>query len=249
MIMISLKIKSHLFSGFLIFYLIQGNVFANTIKEYLFEPNKTYPVYTAMGVVTQIELNSREIVKDFGAGLSKSWDLARRENVFYIKPKADAVDTNLIVRTQAHQYIFELKVVKGGARKGLSEVKEKGVNYQIRFRYPDSTNFSVRTNLLSGYSLRYDPSRVYNTNYDVAIGKKSEWLVPLKVYDDGRFTYIHLNKGRFTGDFPTVYGRKNKKGDEFVLNTNVENNIIVVHGTYPFLVLRHGNNVVGLRRN
>jgi len=23
----------------------------------------------------------------------------------------------------------------------------------------------------------------------------------------------------------------------------------VVHGTYPFLVIRHGNNVVGLRRN
>ncbi|MCF5920022.1 TrbG/VirB9 family P-type conjugative transfer protein, partial [Xanthomonas perforans] len=29
----------------------------------------------------------------------------------------------------------------------------------------------------------------------------------------------------------------------------VEGNTLIVHGTYPFLVVRHGDNVVGLRRN
>jgi type IV secretion system protein VirB9 len=29
----------------------------------------------------------------------------------------------------------------------------------------------------------------------------------------------------------------------------VEGNTIVVHGTYNYLVIRHGNDVVGLRRN
>ena len=32
-------------------------------------------------------------------------------------------------------------------------------------------------------------------------------------------------------------------------NTTVEGNAIVVHGTYPYLVIRHDTNVVGLRRN
>ena len=102
---------------------------------------------------------------------------------------------------------------------------------------------------LAGYSLKFDPSRYYHTAYDVAVDKKSQWLMPLKVYDDGRFTYIHLNKGKFTGDFPTIYGRKDENSEEFILNSNVEGNIIIVHGTYPILVLRHGNDVVGLRRN
>ncbi|WP_416192471.1 TrbG/VirB9 family P-type conjugative transfer protein [Neisseria sp. CCUG12390] len=221
---------------------------AATIQEYFYEPNKTYPVQTAMGVVTQIELDPRENIKDFGSGLSGGWDLARRENVFYIKPKDNAIDTNLIVRTQAHQYIFELKVLKGNWA-SLSDATERGVNYQVKFRYPDYTNFNLQASSSGGYSLRYDPTKSYNTNYDVAADKKSEWLVPLKVYDDSKFTYVYLNKGKFSGDFPTVYGRKSENGPEFVLNSNVENNIIIVHGTYPILVLRHGDNVVGLKRN
>lgn len=225
-----------------------SSVNAATIQEYFYEPNKTYPVNTAMGVVTQIELDPRESIKDFGSGLSGGWDLARRENVFYIKPKVNAIDTNLIVRTQAHQYIFELKVLKGNWE-NLTDAKELGVNYQVKFRYPDYANFSDKASSLAGYSLRYDPTKNYNTNYDVAADKKSEWLIPLKVYDDGKFTYIYLNKGKFSGDFPTVYGRKSENGAEFVLNSNVESNIIIVHGTYPILVLRHGNDVVGLRRN
>ena len=220
--------------------LLQGSVYAAAIQEYTFQENTTYPVHTAQGVVTQIELDSREKVKDFGAGLSGGWDLVRRENVFYLRPKADAVDTNLIVRTQAHQYIFELKVMKNVVG-NLAEASDKGVNYQVKF--------SLRASTLAGYSLKYDSSKIYNTNYDVAANEKSRWLVPLKVYDDGRFTYVHLNKGKFTGDFPAVYGRKSEKGAEFVLNSNVEGNVVIVHGTYPFLVLRHGNDVVGLKRN
>lgn len=242
------KFKQHLFSALLIVFSLQSRLYAETIQEYFFEPNKTYPVQTAMGVVTQIELDPRENIKDFGSGLTDGWDLARRENVFYLKPKANAVDTNLIVRTQAHQYIFELKVLKNDW-KNLSDATKQGVNYQIKFRYPDYTDFSLRTSTLAGYSLRYDPSRDYHTKYDVAVGNKSEWLIPLKVYDDGKFTYVYLNKGKFTGDFPTIYGRKTESGPEFVLNSNVENNVIIVHGTYPILVLRHGNDVVGLRRN
>ncbi len=224
------------------------SVFAAPIEEYFFEPDATYPVHTALGIVTQIELSPKEVIKDFGSGLSKGWELVRRENVFYLKPKDTAVDTNLIVRTQAHQYIFELKVVSANW-KTLSDVKTKGVNYKIKFRYPSYTDFNLPAASQSGYSLRYDPSKTYHTNYDVSVGKGSEWLVPLKAYDDEKFTYIYLNKGKFSGDFPTVYGRKSERGEEFVLNSNVEDNIIIVHGTYPILVLRHGKNVVGLRRN
>lgn len=154
--------------------LLQGSVYAAAIQEYTFKENTTYPVHTAQGVVTQIELDSREKVKDFGAGLSGGWDLVRRENVFYLRPKADAVDTNLIVRTQAHQYIFELKVMKNVVG-NLAEASDKGVNYQVKFRYPDSTDFSLPASTLAGYSLKYDSSKIYNTNYDVAANEKSRW--------------------------------------------------------------------------
>jgi type IV secretion system protein VirB9 len=52
-----------------------------------------------------------------------------------------------------------------------------------------------------------------------------------------------------TGNFPAVYMREKEHGEDSLVNTTVEGNTIVVHGTYPFLVIRQDNNVVGLRRN
>jgi type IV secretion system protein VirB9 len=43
--------------------------------------------------------------------------------------------------------------------------------------------------------------------------------------------------------------REQEKSEDSLVNTTVEGNTIVVHGTYNYLVIRHGNDVVGLRRN
>ena len=76
-------------------------------------------------------------------------------------------------------------------------------------------------------------------------------MIPTNVYDDGQFTYVKMSdlKAFPTGNFPAVFGREREGGEDFVVNTTVENNTLIVHGTYPFLVIRHGKNVVGLRRN
>ena len=72
----------------------------------------------------------------------------------------------------------------------------------------------------------------------------------MNAYDDGRFTYVKLSdmKGLPTGNFPAVYGREREGAEEFLLNTTVEGNTIIVHGVYPYLVMRQGENVIGLRR-
>ena len=72
----------------------------------------------------------------------------------------------------------------------------------------------------------------------------------MNVYDDGHFTYIKLSdSARFpTGDFPAVFMREQAHAQDSLVNTTVQGNTIIVHGTYPYLVIRQGNNVVGLRR-
>lgn len=223
---------------------------AGPLQVYSFVENATYPVQTALGVVTQIEISPREQVKDFSSGLSNGWELVRRDNVFYVKPKDTGVDTNFIVRTAAHNYIFELKVVSSNW-KSLEQAKNVGANYKVSFTYPEGTEFATQDNSDSGFSIDYDSKRKYHINYDVASSRGEDWLIPLRVYDDGKFTYIHMkqNEDLPTGNFPTVYGRKENSGEEFVVNTTIEGNVIVVHGVYSILVLRHGDNVIGLRRN
>ena len=74
--------------------------------------------------------------------------------------------------------------------------------------------------------------------------------MPSTVYDDRRFTYIRMgDRSRFpSGNFPAIFARDSEDGDEFIVNSTVEGDTIVVHGTYAFLVVRHGDNAIGLRR-
>ena len=227
---------------------------AQAIQEYEYKPDRIYTVRAGLGITTQIELSPEEKILDFSTGFSSGWDLSRRDNVFYLKPRNVDVDTNMMIRTATHSYIFELKVVATDWRT-LEQARNAGVQYRIKFSYPGDNSFfkqsreAAQTPALSTALLR---DRSYNFNYDYASqGDGAPWLVPVNVYDDGRFTYIRMSDlTQFpTGNFPAVYMRQQEREEDAVVNTTVEANAIVVHGTYPYLVIRHGENVVGLRRN
>lgn len=237
--------------------LLMGNTpgaLAQAVQEYEYKPERIYTVHAGLGITTQIELSPEERILDFSTGFSSGWDLSRRENVFYLKPKNVDVDTNMMIRTATHSYIFELKVVATDWRT-LEQARNAGVQYRIKFSYPGDTAFSkesraaAETPALSTALLR---DRSYNFNYDYASqSTAAPWLVPVNVYDDGRFTYIRLSdlKKFPTGNFPAVYMRQKEHDEDSVVNSTVEGSAIVVHGTYPYLVIRQGDNVVGLRRN
>jgi type IV secretion system protein VirB9 len=224
---------------------------ADVIETYDYAPEKVYQVRTGLGITTQIALDPDEVVTDFSTGFSSGWELTRRDNVFYLKPKNVDVDTNLVIRTATHSYLFELRVVSTNW-KSLDQARRDGVQYRILFAYPADARFAAAPAAPPAPALqaRLDPHRRYNFAYDVATTTRERWLVPDAVYDDGRFTYIRLQDvdGMPTSNFPAVFGREREQSEDFVVNTTVEGDALVVHGTYPYLVLRHGDSVVGLRR-
>ena len=223
---------------------------AQAIQEYLYEPNKIYTIRTGLGITTQIELSPNEKIIDYSTGFSNGWELTRRENVFYLKPKNVDVDTNMMVRTATHSYIFELKVVATDWRV-LEQAKHEGVQYKVAFKYPNNTEFVAEADTAPELNTALASDRLYNFDYDYSAPRKAAWLVPVNVYDDGQFTYIRMSdlKNIPTGNFPAVFAREREGSEDYVVNTTVENDTIVVHGTYRYLVIRYGKNVVGLRRN
>ncbi|QWP75095.1 TrbG/VirB9 family P-type conjugative transfer protein [Lysobacter sp. K5869] len=226
---------------------------AQVVQEYEYEANRIYQVRTGLGITTQIELSPSENILDYSTGFSSGWDLSRRDNIFYLKPKNVDVDTNMMIRTTTHSYILELKVVATDWRV-LEQAKQAGVQYKIKFVYPNGTEFSAAKEsteeATAELNTTLDKNRLYNFDYQFSSRKKQSWLVPTNVYDDGQFTYIKINalKDLPTGNFPAVFGREREGSEDFVVNTTVEGNTIIVHGTYPYLTIRHGKNVVGLRR-
>jgi type IV secretion system protein VirB9 len=227
---------------------------AEVVQAYEYQPDRIYPVHTGLGITTQIELSPSENILDFSTGFSSGWELTRRDNVFYLKPRDVDVDTNMMIRTETHSYIFELKVVATDW-KTLDAARDAGVQYKISFTYPSDASFGIEVAKVE-QAPELDSSLVkgrnYNFDYDYAIRSKSApWLIPASVHDDSRFTYIRVSDPSHfaTGNFPAVYARQSEHGEDAVVNTTIEGNTIVAHGTYPYLVLRHGSNVVGLRRN
>jgi len=250
-------LRKHRFTAALLFAVLTGIALpatAQVIQEYEYESNRIYQVRTGLGITTQIELSPNEQILDYSTGFSSGWDMSRRDNVFYLKPKNVDVDTNMMVRTATHSYIFELKVVATDWR-ALEQAKSAGVQYKIKFIYPSDTEFDASKKEGDApqpeLSTQLDKSRQYNFDYLYATKTKQRWLIPINVYDDGRFTYVRMSdlKSIPTGNFPAVFAREREGSEDFVVNTTVEGNTIIVHGTYPYLVIRHGNNVVGLRRN
>ncbi len=226
---------------------------ADAISQYMYEPDKIYVVRTGLGITTQIELSPNEEIRDYSTGFSTGWEISRRDNLFYIKPKNVDVDTNLMIRTATHAYIMELKVVATDW-KTLDQAKQAGVQYKVKFDYPSDTEFTAKNRQVEEspeLSTVIEKGRAYNYGYDYSSNKRSRWLAPVNVYDDGQFTYVRLNETatRNTGNFPAVFGREREYSDDFVVNTTVEGNVLVVHGVYPYLVIRHGDNAVGIRRN
>ena len=228
-----------------------GAVKAQVVDEYEYQTNRIYQIRTGLGNTTQIELSPEENILDYSTGFSSGWELNRRGNVFYLKPRNVDVDTNMMVRTETHAYIFELKVVATDWVT-LEQAKQAGVQYKVAFRYPNETSFTVQAE--AAVQDHADPGigrgRRYHFDYDYALRRGEPWLVPSNAYDDGIFTYLRLDIDGFpSGNFPAVFGREEERGEDFVVNTSVEQDALVVHGTYPYLVLRHGDDIVLVRRN
>lgn len=231
---------------------------ADAIQKYTHAGDKPLEVRAGLGITTQIELDRTEKVLDFSTGFSNGWSLSRRENVFYIRPKDVDVDTNMMIRTELRTYILELKVVATDW-KSLDQAKKRGVHYRVTIHPPVSENSAslemtdISKSPDSGeLSTTLIKERNYNFNYDYSTHERTyRWLIPVNVYDDGKFTYLRMGRvaAATSSDFPAVFMRERAHGEDAIVNTTVSGETIVVHGTHPYLVLRHGKKVVGIRRN
>ena len=157
------------------------------VDTYAYVPDAVYPVRTGLGITTQIELDPSEQILDYSTGFSAGWELSRRDNVFYLKPKNVDVDTNMVVRTATHSYIFELKVVATDWRE-LSQARAAGVQYKIRFSYPPETfggpakasEEAVAEPVAAPHaSTAIEKGRRYHYGYEYATRSKAAWMVPV----------------------------------------------------------------------
>ena len=84
-----------------------------------------------------------------------------------------------------------------------------------------------------------DPQK-YNFNYAVT---GSRLIAPLKVFDDGEFTYLEFR--RINADIPAIY-LVNEQGDESLVNFRSTGNYLVIEQVSQQYTLRHGADIACL---
>ncbi len=210
------------------------------IQTVRFTGDNIIRIAAAEGVVTTIELNKMEEIKDFAMGDRDAWHAAINGNLFVLKPKDVKADTNLTLFTNRRSYLFQLKTTSRTAR---------NVAYWVRLKYPedDATTpeaLAIAKQDAEREQMKVDlkASRLEGTlNYDYWIVGPKE-LQPLSMHDNGRQTFMLFSAAN---PMPAAFIIE-PDGTESLVDYHLEEDTMVLHRVVPRVILRRGALVAGI---
>lgn len=206
--------------------------------------DRSIPILTKRGFVTQIDFGKGEAIESLGGtsqaaaltGDADGWIVVGRkgDRHLYLKPKSEAYPSNLLVVTNRYNYAFELRILP-------DESRSDGV-WRLNFRYPNDglSSAEVRANQVA-FALA-SPSEKRNLRYRVELIRGNGDILPKKVWDDGRFTYIAMGNNR---EIPAAFKVDGNDGESTV-NLHTEGQLLVIHEVARRFLLRLDQQEVGI---
>ncbi len=210
------------------------------IKVVNFEENNVIPFKGVTFTSTQILFGTHEVVLDVQGGDTAAWIVTRRphlDNMVFIKPTVFGSDSNITVVTNKHSYYFHVM-----SNRALSDHTPQ--TYTLKFKYPDEERARIQaTEKARAKQAAINHPKapiVHNADYRFSGNKQ---IMPLHVFDDGRFTYFELRPNQ---PAPAIFAVDNKQGKEAVVNTRRQGNYLVVQRLAPQFTLRNGGTVASV---
>jgi type IV secretion system protein VirB9 len=221
----------------------KGSVYDNRVQTIAYNPEDVFRINSKIGVSTLIQLESDEKLEGnagLGIGDAQAWSLAVRGNNIFLKPTAKQADTNMVLVTNKRTYAFLLTTQKKDSKYHDS--------YIVKFSYPDTELAKLKAqekqrNKVKELAQQYNLSNTKTLNYDYW-GYGDLDLMPSAAWDDGQFTYFEYNT---RGELPTVF--KVTDNGEAIVNSHMQGNLLVLHDTSSYFVVRLGNKVLGVDNN
>ena len=194
-----------------------------------YRDSEVYKVVASYGFQTTIEFSEKETVETISIGDSIAWQVVPAGHRVFLKPQEQNAVTNMTVVTSLRPYYFEL-----GAKKNSNPAS---VTFLLRFTYPDAspTVLGVRSTSRPATVPARKPSD-YNFNYTLTGSRE---IAPLRVFDDGEFTYMQF---KALTDLPAIF-LVGKDKQESVVNYRVEGPYVVIERIANQFSLRHGSDV------
>ena len=158
---------------------------------YAFQPGAIYELYTNPTYVSAILLEPGEEVSAAAAGDTARWLVTRVDgegdarSIILVKPQAPDLRTNIMIITNRRQYQIEA-------------VSQSGSVYsaQIAWSYPADSEQEASASPMAQLNFDYRVRAVR--------GPKPRWM-PVRVFDDGRRTWIEFPPDVVATDMPPLF--------------------------------------------
>ncbi len=201
------------------------------IKHVVYQENNVVPIHGIAFTTTHIQFADKEQVLDIEGGDSAAWMVTYHPelaNIIFVKPTIFDSSTNLTVITNQHAYYFHLTSNKRLERNPAQQT------YALKFTYPQPqvTQATIKSHAQTNNTLLQP--KILNKAYRFS---GSPQLVPLHVFDDGKFTYFELSP---RGAVPAVFAVDDQSGKESTVNTRREGKYLIVQRLAPQFTLRQG---------
>lgn len=224
----------------------QGMSVDRRVRYVEYDPNQVYTVYGQFRHALEIEFNPGETITQAALGDTISWEIVPVHNIIFLKPRERTRPTNLIVLTN---YMGAVRSYRFNLIEGAGPVM-----YSVKFRYSGEEAARNRdvAMLSKIVAVKEEEHKVVTTALDHAVmeGKRNlnYWfkgdpaLEPSEVSDNGEFTVM-----RFPGheEIPSIFG-VNSDGAEAIIDYDVREDYVVIHGVYKTMRLRKGQSVLAI---
>ena len=202
------------------------------IKHVVYQDNNVVPIQGMTFTTTQIQFGDKEEILDIEGGDSTAWMVTYHpelSNTVFVKPTILDSSTNLTVITNQHSYYFHLTSNRKLERNPTQQT------YAVKFVY-QPTNIPAKP-IAKQAPPKVNPfihPKALNTAYRFS---GSPQLVPLHVFDDGKFTYFEL---ALNAAVPAIFAVDDQSGKESTVNTRREGKYLIVQRIAPQFTLRQG---------
>jgi type IV secretion system protein VirB9 len=219
------------------------------IKTIVFNENEVYQLKFHYGFQSFIEFSEDEEIELISLGEAFPWRLTPVRKRLFVRPLQINVKTNLTVVTTKRTYQFEISADAYDGR------ADEELIYSVRFFYPEKEqkiptvkNVKDIVEDIEGKKVdekeAKEKSKALNFNYSFAGDDKE--ITPVKVFDDGLFTYFEFPDNNLI--IPSIQS-VDTKGKETSLNYRIDGNYVVIDTLQMQYSLRLGSSLVCIFNN
>lgn len=227
------------------------------IRYITYQRNQIPNIITAPGIVSEIIFEDDEVIEYSAFGFSDAWEMhVVRDHILVFKAKEEQPETNLIVHTNKRDYLFTVTTGKNDWEK---DPHNSLANFSVRMRYNDSVSKQAiakeerkkeeeerKEKLVLDEMSLSKATRNVNCNYEYRASQYAGNIIPKRMWDNGTLTFISFAKGSRRG---VIYELDHNRKAHLLNVHSEKNGLVVLHGIYPKLLIRLGDEVVEIRRN